>query len=211
MLLPFVGVGAMSLAARLVQPPLTALQAIRLVQGQPVVREIVELDAMSPDLPRAVIASEDNRFCVHGGVDWPALGAEWRRWRAGERPRGASTLTMQLTRNLFLWPHRSGLRKMMEIAFAPVVDAILPKRRQLALYLNQVEFGPGLYGVGAAARRYFGKHAADLSRGEAATLVALLPGPLVRQPGDLEVRAQAARIERRLGQLGPLLDCAEPR
>jgi monofunctional biosynthetic peptidoglycan transglycosylase len=164
------------------------------------------LAEIAPALPRAVIAAEDNLFCRHGGVDWSAFAAEWTRWRAGERPRGASTITMQLTRNLFLWPHRDPVRKALELAFAPVVDALVTKRRQLELYLNQVELGPGIYGAEAAARYWFDKSADRLTPTEAAALVALLPAPLVYTPAGRRDTAQ--RVARRVDQLGLLLDCA---
>ncbi len=197
-----------ALAMRLVQPPLTALQTIRLFEGNGFERRVVGLEAISPHLPRAVIAAEDNLFCTHHGIDWQALADELRRFRDGGRPRGASTITMQLTKNLYLWPDRSALRKGIELGLAPVVDVVLPKRRQLELYLNHVELGPGLYGAEAAARTYFGKPAASLSQGEAAVLASLLPGPLSFAPDDGHVRRRARRIVQRMGQLGPLLDCA---
>lgn len=206
-LLP-VGVLVACLAFRLAEPPVTALQAIRLVQGYGFERQVLTLDAMGPHLPRAVIASEDNLFCRHGGIDWQAFGEQLELLFDGGRPRGASTVTMQLTKNLFLWPDRSSFRKALELTLAPLVDLALPKRRQLEIYLNQVELGPGIYGVESGARAWFGKGAAQLSAREAATLVALLPGPLHLEPGDARVQAQVRRIRTRKSQLGPLLDCA---
>lgn len=206
---PVVAVVVATLAWRTVEPPLTMLQAIRLVEGRGFDRRVVPLDALGPHLPRLLIASEDNRFCRHRGVDWVAVDAEWRRWRDGKTPRGASTLTMQLTRNLYLWPDRGHVRKVLELGLTPVVDALLPKRRIVEIYLNQVELAPGVYGAEAGARHHFGKPAAGLSQGEAARLVALLPGPLVRRPGDAVVRRHAERIRRRVDQLGPLLDCLD--
>jgi len=196
------------LAYRVVQPPVTALQLVRLTEGYGFERAVVPAAALGSRLARAVIAAEDNRFCRHAGVDWRAFAQELRRWRAGERPRGASTITMQLTRNLFLWPERSRLRKGLELALAPLVDLVLAKPRQLALYLNQVEFAPGVYGVEAAARHWFGEPAAALTAEEAARLAALLPAPLAYTPDDAHVRRQARRILTRIDQLGPLLACA---
>jgi monofunctional biosynthetic peptidoglycan transglycosylase len=207
-LTPPLAVTAALAAYRVVQPPVTALQLVRLAQGHGFAREPVAAAALGPHLPRALIAAEDNRFCRHGGVDWQAFAAEWRRWRQGERPRGASTITMQLTRNLFLWPDRSRLRKALELALAPLVDVVLTKPRQLVIYLNQVEFAPGVYGAQAGARHWFATRAADLGVGDAARLVALLPAPLVYTPDDARVRRQATRIRTRIDQLGPLLDCA---
>ena len=196
------------LAYRVVQPPVTTLQLVRLAQGHGFERALVPAAALGPHLPRAVVAAEDNRFCRHAGVDWAAFAREWRRWREGERPRGASTITMQLTRNLFLWPERSRLRKAVELALAPLVDLILTKERQLVIYLNQVEFAPGVYGAEAGARHWYDTRAAALDAGAAARLVALLPAPLRYRPADEHVRRQARRIVTRIDQLGPLLDCA---
>jgi len=205
---PVALVVGLSALYRVAPPPVTALQLIRLAEGYGFERRLVGANGLGHHLPRAVIASEDNRFCEHGGVDWDAFAEQWRRWRAGEDPRGASTVTMQLTRNLFLWPGRDRVRKALELVLAPVVDVILSKPRQLVLYLNQVEFGPGVYGAEAGARHWYGKSARDLTAEEAARLVALLPAPLVYDPADAQVRQQARRIGIRLGQLGPLLDCA---
>lgn len=208
LVLPPLALAGALLAYRVVQPPVTALQLVRLGQGYALERSVVPAAALGPHLPRAVIAAEDNRFCRHAGVDWQAFAHEWRRWRAGERPRGASTITMQLTRNLFLWPERSRLRKGLELALAPLVDLVLAKPRQLALYLNQVEFAPGVYGAEAAARHWFAAPAAALTAEEAARLAALLPAPLAYSPDDAHVRRQARRILTRIDQLGPLLACA---
>jgi len=207
-LIPPLGLVAALAAYRVVQPPVTALQLVRLAQGNGFAREPVAAAALGPHLPRALIAAEDNRFCRHAGIDWEAFAAEWRRWRQGERPRGASTITMQLTRNLFLWPDRSRLRKALELALAPLVDVMLAEPRQLVIYLNQVEFAAGVYGAQAGARHWFATSAAELGAGEAARLVALLPAPLVYTPDDARVRRQADRIRTRIDQLGPLLDCA---
>lgn len=207
LLLPPIAVAGTLALYRVVQPPVTTLQLVRLAEGHGFARRLVPAEALGPHLPRALVAAEDNRFCRHAGVDWEAFGRELERWLAGERPRGASTITMQLTRNLFLWPDRSRLRKALELSLAPLVDLVLPKGRQLAIYLNQVEFAPGVYGAEAGARHWYGERAGALEAGEAARLVALLPAPLVYAPGDAHVRRQARRILRRIDQLGPLLDC----
>jgi monofunctional biosynthetic peptidoglycan transglycosylase len=208
LLLPPLAVAGTTALYRFVQPPMTTLQFVRLVEGYGFERRPVSAAALGPHLPRALIAAEDNRFCRHRGVDWDAFVHEVERWLAGERPRGASTITMQLTRNLFLWPDRSRLRKGLELVLAPLVDLILPKERQLSLYLNQVEFAPGVYGAEAGARHWYDESAAVLSASEAARLIALLPAPLRYRPADAHVGRQAGRIVTRIDQLGPLLDCA---
>ncbi|MEO1090386.1 MAG: monofunctional biosynthetic peptidoglycan transglycosylase [Pseudomonadota bacterium] len=205
---PLLLILGLTVVYRIVQPPITPLQVIRLVQGYGFERDLEPLDAISPHLARAVIAAEDNRFCEHGGIDWPAFREQWARWQDGERPRGASTISMQTTKNLFLWPGRDPVRKGLELLITPAVDALMPKRRILALYLNQVELAPGVYGAEAAARHHFAKSASELGPGEAARLAVLLPAPLSYTVNERHVRRRAERIQRRVLQLGPLLDCA---
>jgi monofunctional biosynthetic peptidoglycan transglycosylase len=169
----------------------------------------VPIEAVAPALRRSVVAAEDNLFCEHWGFDIQAMRGEIAAWRRGERPRGASTISMQTVKNLLLWPGRDPVRKVIEAWLTPQLELLWPKRRILEVYLSIAEFGPGVYGAEAAARTYFGKPAADLTRGEAARLAAVLPAPLdwsAAKPGPY-VRRRAATIERRVGQLGPLLAC----
>ncbi len=140
---------------------------IRLIEGEELYKDWVPLAQIAPALRQAVVAAEDNRFCDHGGFDWTALGEVLDELRAGGRPRGASTITMQTAKNLFLWPDRSLLRKGLEAWLTPQIELIWDKRRILEVYLNIVEMGPGIYGAQAAASRHFGKSAADLGRLEA--------------------------------------------
>ncbi len=195
---------------RLVPPPATPLMAIRAAQGHGWERSWVPRDRIAPSLAASVIAAEDNLFCRQSlGFDADALRGEIEAWRRGDRPRGASTITMQTAKNLFLWPGRDPLRKVIEAWLTPQIALAWPKERVLEVYLNIVEFGPGIYGAEAAARRFFGKSAAALTPREAALLAAVLPSPLTRSAGqpDQSVQQRAAMIERRVGQLGPLLDC----
>jgi monofunctional biosynthetic peptidoglycan transglycosylase len=197
---------------RFVPPPVTPLMLIRLAEGEGLRQDWRPLEQIAPVLAEAVVAAEDNRFCEHSGFDWPALGGEIEAWRAGEDPRGASTITMQTAKNLFLWPDRSLLRKLLEAPLTPQIELIWPKRRIIEVYLNIVELGPGIYGAEAAARAYFGKSAADLGAREAALLAAALPSPRTSSPGQpsewLEERARTIRT--RIGQLGPMLECVRP-
>ena len=213
LLVALAGPLAAILLFRFVPVPATPLMAIRAVQGYGLDRDWVPLAAIAPALPQAVIAAEDNLFCEQAfGFDIAALRAEFARWREGERPRGASTITMQTAKNLFLWPGRDPLRKALEAWLTPQVALLWPKRRVLEVYLNVVEFGPGIYGAEAAARAFFGKPARRLTQVEAALLAAVLPAPLERsaaRPAP-EVAYRAEVIARRMGQLGPLLDCARP-
>ena len=200
---------ALILVYRFVPVPLTPLMVIRLVDGHGLSKDWVALDQIAPALPEAVLAAEDNLFCTHWGFDLEALQGEIADWRAGRPVRGASTISMQTAKNLFLWPGRSLLRKGIEAWLTPQIELLLGKRRIMEVYLNIVEFGPGLYGAEAAARAHFGKSAADLTRTEAARLAAVLPNPLewsASQPGPY-VRERTGTILRRVDQLGPMLDC----
>jgi monofunctional biosynthetic peptidoglycan transglycosylase len=197
------------LAYRIIPPPGTPLMLLRSLDGHGIERIRVPLDAIAVPLREAVVAAEDNRFCSHHGFDTVALREALAEWREGGRLRGASTISMQTSKNLFLWPGRDWLRKGVEAYFTVWLDLLLPKPLILEHYLNNVEFGPGIYGAQAAARHHFGRDADALSLRQAALLAAILPNPLERsagQPSDF-VRRQAARIETRIRQLGPLLDC----
>jgi len=200
-------VGVLIVIIGLVNPPLSALMVWRWVGGAPIQTQWVELDRMPAHLARAVLTSEDNRFCNHNGVDWQALAQVLDG--PGPPRRGASTITMQVAKNLFLWPNRSYIRKMVELPIALAIDLVWSKRRILEVYLNIVEWGPGIYGVGAAARKLFGRPPSALTRGQAALLAASLPAPLQRnagRPGPV-TRAAASRIIKRMKNTGGLFGC----
>ena len=152
------------------------------LQGQIVIKEWVAIDKMAPALVQSVLMSEDGQFCSHGGVDWPALNAVIEDAIEGETTRGASTITMQLAKNLFLWQGRNYIRKGLEVPLALYINFWTSKRRQMEIYLNIVEWGPGIYGAEAAALFHFKKTAAELSRVEAARLAVTLPNPILRNP-----------------------------
>nr|WP_236552708.1 monofunctional biosynthetic peptidoglycan transglycosylase [Belnapia sp. F-4-1] len=198
-------------AFRFVPPPATPLMAIRLVQGYGIEHQWTPYEGIAPALARAVIASEDNLFCEQAlGFDFAALGRQIRAWRDGQRPRGASTITMQTAKNLLLWPGRDPVRKALEAWLTPQVALLWSKRRVLEVYLNIVEFGPGIYGVEAAARAHFGKRSSQITTREAALLAAVLPLPLHWSAASpsAHVRQRAAIIEHRMDQIQPLLGCA---
>src|SRR6266851_468608 len=155
------------LVYRFVSVPLTPLMVLRQLQGEGLNRQWVEYDAISPNLRRAAVASEDARFCGHHGFDWTEIDAAWSDYQAGEGLRGASTITQQTAKNLFLWPG-GWLRKIIEIYPTVLLELMWPKRRILETYLNIVEWGPGLYGAEAASREYFGRPARLLTTSEAA-------------------------------------------
>lgn len=179
--LAFASVGAVAVYG-VVPPPATPLMLIRGLEEDawPRQRQWVPLARISRHLQRAVLANEDNRFCTHGGFDWVELGKVYRAWRAGDETRGASTITNQLAKNLFLWPGRSMIRKGAEAWFTVLLEALWSKDRILETYLNVVEFGDGIYGAEAASRHYFKRPAAELTQLQAALLTAALPNPRVR-------------------------------
>jgi monofunctional biosynthetic peptidoglycan transglycosylase len=188
--------------------PVSTLMAWRWLKGAPVSRQWVDLNAMSPYLPRTVVASEDAKFCSHRGVDWGALREAIDDAEDGEPARGGSTITQQVAKNLFLWPGRSVVRKALELPLSLWIDLVLGKQRVLEIYLNIAELGPsGQFGAGSGAAYAFGKPASDLSPREAALLAAILPNPIKRSArnpgpgvrrlaGTYMVRAQATSLQR---------------
>ncbi len=192
-----------------VPPPVTPLMLIRSAEGQAIHRDWVSLAAMSPNLPAAVIASEDNKFCQHKGFDWEQIEKAFETYDSGGRLRGASTIAQQTAKNLFLWPARSYVRKGLEAYLTVMLEVLWTKQRILEVYLNIVEWSGGVYGAEAAAQHYFGKSAADLTQREAALLATVLPNPLERSASDPtnQQRQQADVLIRRIGQIRPLLDC----
>lgn len=167
---------------------------------QRVEHQYVSISRMSAHLIKAIIVAEDGRFCMHHGVDWQEMKKAMIDATEDGAPRGASTLTMQVTRNLFLWQGRSYLRKILEIPLALFVDPIIGKPRLLEIYLNIAEWGRGIFGAEAASQHYFHKPARALSPEEAALLVSVLPDPTRRNPANPGVYTQfyAHKIEQRL-------------
>jgi monofunctional biosynthetic peptidoglycan transglycosylase len=188
--------------------PVSALMAWRRLSGAPMSRQWIDLAAMSPWLPRSVVASEDAKFCSHHGIDWGALREVIDDAEDGEVARGGSTITQQVAKNLFLWPGRSLVRKALEFPLALWIDLVLPKSRILEIYLNIAELGPaGQFGAQAGALYAFGHPASSLSQREAALLAAILPNPVrrsARNPGPgvrrlagtYVARAQAPELQR---------------
>lgn len=189
---------------RYVNPPVTLTMLIsavdrgRLVQYRP-----VNLQQINPQLQRAVIASEDGRFCMHGGIDYDAVQEAVQDYGERGRLRGASTISMQVARNVFLWTGGGVVRKVLEAPLALALDAWWPKRRVLEVYLNIAEWGPGIFGAEAAAQAHFGKPAAALSQREAARLAAVLPNPIrwdAARPTPF-IQGRTGVIQTRIGQL----------
>ena len=167
--------------------PVSTLMAWRWVRGAPVTRQWIDFDAISPYLPRAVVAAEDAHFCKHHGIDWGALREAIDDAQEGEGLRGASTITQQVAKNLFLAPIPDLIRKVLEFPLALWIDRVLPKQRVLEIYLNIAELGPsGQFGAGAGSAYAFGHPASTLWPREAALLAAILPNPVkrsARNPG----------------------------
>jgi monofunctional biosynthetic peptidoglycan transglycosylase len=197
----------LTVIALAITPPST-LMLWRQMRGEAVERIVVPLDAVSPHLVRAIIASEDARYCAHSGVDFIALG-EVLDEDDGMPSRGASTITMQTAKNVFLWHGRSIVRKALELPLALGLDLVWGKRRTAEIYLNIAEWGEGLFGAEAAARRHFGKSARDLTRREAALMATALPNPIRRSAGRPTAahRRLAAAVEVRMVDLGTRADC----
>ncbi len=213
--LQLVFLGRIALMA-VVDPESTSFQrseAWRLLVGKRQLRwaqEWVDGERISPHLKRAVIASEDTGFAEHAGIDWDAVEAAWERnqraqarERAGRAParlRGGSTITQQLAKNLLLSGERTVLRKGQEFVLTLMLEALLSKQRILEIYLNNVEWGEGVFGAQAAARYYFRVDAARLAPEQAARLAVMLPAPkrFEKQPGSAYVSARAATILARM-------------
>ena len=167
---------------------------------------------MPPDLPVAVIASEDGRFCNHWGVDWVAVRDAIKEGGGiGPGLRGASTIPMQLAKNLYLWTERSYLRKALEVPLAYLISALWPKHEVMETYLNIAPWGP-VVGVEAASRYYFQKSAADLTRREAVLLAVALPNPSIRNPAKPSARTMkiVQAVERRMPIIASRSGCVLP-
>jgi monofunctional biosynthetic peptidoglycan transglycosylase len=190
-------------------PPVSTLMLARYATLRPVERIAVDLEDMSPHLPLAVLTAEDQRLCQHNGIDWDALREVVEAADEDGPARGASTLPMQVAKNIFLWPSRSYLRKGLEIPLALYIDFIWSKRRMMENYLNIAEWGEGVFGAEAAAQRYFGKSAKTLTRREAALLATALPNPLRRNPArpSASHRMRADRLIARMAGAAPYSEC----
>jgi monofunctional biosynthetic peptidoglycan transglycosylase len=185
--------------------PVSTLMLWRWATGARVERAVKPIDLTAPVLLRTVLAAEDERFCSHHGIDFAELGHVIKtETNAIRRPqRGGSSITQQLAKNLFLWGGHSYFRKALEFPLALWIDLVIPKRRQLEIYLNIAEWGPnGEFGAEAGARRAFGKSAGALSASEAALLAAALPNPVrrdARRPGMGLRRLAATYVKRAAG------------
>jgi monofunctional biosynthetic peptidoglycan transglycosylase len=194
-------------ALRWVNPPTTTVQVQRRIEAwlhhAPYHKRyrFAPLARISPNLQHAVISAEDGRFYEHHGIDWHEVQRVVDQDVEGGRlGRGASTITQQLIKNLFLTTHRSLIRKGVEFTLAPVAELVLSKRRILELYLNVIEWGPGIYGAESAARAWYGVSAGQINREQATRLAALIPAPLKRKPARMNW--YTGEIEHRMAQRG---------
>ncbi|MEQ1616572.1 MAG: monofunctional biosynthetic peptidoglycan transglycosylase [Hyphomicrobiaceae bacterium] len=206
-------VSLMLLAFRFVDPPTSALMFTQALYGQEIDNRWVPLSRVSPNLVRAVILSEDNKFCSHFGIDMGEMRAALdKAEREGEEAlRGASTISQQVAKNLALWPGRSALRKVLELGVTLPMEVLWPKARIMEVYLNIAEWGPGIFGAEAASQYHFSKPASRLTQREAALLAVALPNPFERvagKPGQGTQRL-AATIEGRMSAASgsPRFDC----
>ena len=196
----------MLMGFRWIDPPTTAVHMQRHFQawshGTPYHERyrFIPLGQISPDLQHAVIAAEDTHFYQHHGFDWHEIQIAAQEDLEGERTRGASTITQQLVKNLFFGTNRSILRKGAEATLVPVAEIVLGKRRILEIYLNVVEWGPGIYGADSACLYYDRTSARSIGREQSARLAAILPAPLRRRPERMN--SYSAIILRRMGQMG---------
>ena len=196
---------------RVVPPPITWLMVERMVQGKGFDRRWVPLDRISPQLVRAVIASEDSGFCRHHGFDIEAIERALHHNAVSETLRGGSTISQQTAKNIFLWPGRNWVRKGLEAWFTVLIETFWGKPRIMEVYLNSIEWGPGVYGAEAAAQRNFHVHARNLTPAQANRLAAIIPKPLswkAAKPGPY-VRRRSGSIGRNAGVIrrGDMAGC----
>ncbi|GLK48850.1 monofunctional biosynthetic peptidoglycan transglycosylase [Brevundimonas intermedia] len=196
-LLPIGGV----LIVAVLPPAPTILMLRQAVRGEGLDYQWRGLNDISPNLVNAAIAAEDARFCSHQGFDMEAIQKALDHNAEGGRIRGGSTISQQTAKNVFLWPGRDWIRKGFEAGYTVLIETVWSKRRIMEVYLNVVEWAPGVYGAQAAAQHWFGKDAADLTPREAARLAAILPAPRrykAASPGPY-VRRRASRIQAAMG------------
>ncbi len=192
-----------------VDPPYTPLMFIRMIEGRfagksvGITKEWKDYDQISPNVFRALLAGEDGKFMSHDGFDWKAIdrAKKINERRKGKRLMGASTISMQTSKNVFLWHGRNYVRKGLEAYFTVLIEAMWGKKRILEIYANSIEWGDGIYGVEAASQAYFGKSCAKLSNREAALLAAIVPNPRrwsAAKPSSY-IQKRASMIQARLG------------
>jgi monofunctional biosynthetic peptidoglycan transglycosylase len=198
---------------RFIPVPITPLMVIRLVeQGLDpekefrLVKDWVPISEMSKHAPQAVVASEDQTFMKHNGFDFKSMKKAWESNKTNNRIRGASTISQQTAKNVFLWPSRSYIRKGFEAYFTVLIEIFWSKERILEVYLNVIEMGDGVYGIQAASQTFFDKDASKLSKGQAALIAAVLPNPRRWSPArpTSYIQGRKSWIMRQMSNLGPI-------
>lgn len=184
---------------RFVDPPTTFLIAATGLSGSKIQHRNVPIEAVAPALWQSIIAAEDQRFCEHSGFDVKQINKAIEEADAGRRHRGASTISQQTAKNAFLWPGRNFIRKGFEAYFTFLEEMLWPKRRIMEVYLDIVEFGPGIFGAEAAAQHFFSKSSRDLSSYEAALLASVLPNPR-----RLHANAPGPYLQQRAGNIAAI-------
>lgn len=205
----FISTVFVTILYRFIPPPVTPLMVIRLGeqvfdgQSLKLQKDWERLNQISPHMVQAVVASEDNNFEKHFGIDFEAIKKAQKLNKKGKTLRGASTISQQTAKNVFLWPARSWLRKGLEVYFTGLIEIFWGKKRIMEVYLNVIEMGDGIYGVEAASQYYFRKPAKDLNRSEAALIAAILPNPRIysaKNPSPYIQRKQG-RIMRAMNRI----------
>ena len=195
------------LVYRFTQPPSSFIMRRDRQQGIEIDRRPVSLDRINKSLVLAVIAAEDQQFCQHNGFDWTAISKAQVYNEERQKLRGASTISMQTAKNAFLWPNRSWIRKGFEAYFTALIEVLWPKKRIIEVYLNVVEWGPGIYGAEAAAQHFFGRTAFQLNAQQSALLAAALPTPTRSNPSQptAYLTSRASVIEHDMIEMADLL------
>ncbi len=198
---------------RFVPIPVTPLMVIRLwEQAWDEKKEVrlykdwVSMDKISKHMPQAVYGAEDQKFLEHNGFDWKAMEEAWEKNKKGKRIKGASTISQQTAKNVFLWPSRNLVRKGLEAYFTFLIETIWSKERIMEVYLNVIEMGPGIYGIEAASQTFYNRPASKLTRQQAAMIAAVLPNPIRWSPAKPTgyIRGRQSWILRQMNNLVPL-------
>lgn len=202
----FVASLLLTVAYRWINPPITPLMISRAIDGAPINKTWRPINEISPNLICASIASEDNNFLGHRGFDIGAIYDAIDEHNKGKRQRGASTISQQTAKNVFLWSGRSWVRKGLEVYFTFLIEHLWDKERIMEVYLNVIEMGEGIYGAEAAAQHYFGRTAAKLTKRQAALIVAAYPNPRQRDPAHptAYLNKRAAQIQRLMPLMGTI-------
>ena len=203
----------LTLIYRFIPVPVTPLMVIRLWEQAwdekkdvRLYKDWVSIDNISKNMPQAVYAAEDQKFLEHNGFDWKAMEEAWEKNKKGKRIKGASTISQQTAKNVFLWPSRNLVRKGLEAYFTFLIETIWTKERIMEVYLNVIEMGPGIYGIEAASQTFYNRPASKLTRQQAAMIAAVLPNPIRWSPAKPTgyIRGRQSWILRQMNNLAPI-------